>query len=103
MLVVMVLLGAMSPLACYLPPYRECAPIQSLRYGSCKRVLNLAMKFTPAIVIVALVFLSSSALIRSAKRISDATGNYWGVMPQSLLQHSPFHSYQIPGIVVLNP
>jgi len=59
------------------------------------------MKSIRMIVIAVLIFLSSSAWVGSAKLISDPNGNPWGVMPQSLLQHSPFHSYLIPGIVLL--
>ena len=35
------------------------------------------------------------------KLTSDPGGNPGGVMPQSLLQHSPFDSYFIPGTVLL--
>lgn len=51
--------------------------------------------------IILLVFLSVGAMIGGIKLISDPRGNPWGVMPQSLLQHSPFDSYFIPGIVLL--
>lgn len=58
------------------------------------------MKWVRALLVVALVFLSATALYGGAELILHAHGSPWG-MPLSLLEHSPFHSWLIPGIVLL--
>jgi len=50
--------------------------------------------------IAALVFLSLSAIVGAIPMLIHPAGEPWA-MPQNLLQHSPFHSYLIPGIILL--
>jgi len=59
------------------------------------------MAFVRVLAVIALLFLSATALYGGAVLILDAHANPWGVMPLSLLEHSPFHSWLIPGIVLL--
>ncbi len=59
------------------------------------------MVFVRVLAVIALVFLSASALYGGAVLILDAHGNPWGMMPLSVLDHTPFHSWLIPGIVLL--
>lgn len=47
-----------------------------------------------------LFFLGVSGVIGGIPMIADPHGSPWQ-MPQSLLRHSPFHSYLVPGIVLL--
>jgi hypothetical protein len=47
-----------------------------------------------------LVFVAMSGVVGSIPMLMSPGGEPWG-MPQSLLQHSPFHSYLVPGIVLL--
>jgi hypothetical protein len=49
---------------------------------------------------VALVFLGLSGIIGAIPLIVHSVGKPWA-MPQSLLQHSPFRTYLIPGIILL--
>lgn len=53
-----------------------------------------------AVVIAALGFLAASGIVGAVPLIWDPTGEPW-TMPQHLLQYSPFHSYLIPGIILL--
>ena len=53
------------------------------------------------LLMAALLFLAGTALWGGTALLLEAHGNPWGVMPQSLLKHSPFHSYLIPGVVLL--
>jgi len=59
------------------------------------------MRASRSIATAALGFLSLSAIYGGGTLIAEAQGNPWGFLPQSLLRHSPFHSYLIPGIVLL--
>ena len=59
------------------------------------------MVFVRVLAVIALVFLSSTALYGGTVLIVNAHGNPWGMMPLSLLDHTPFHSWLVPGIVLL--
>jgi len=59
------------------------------------------MKYPRTVSVVLLLFLSASALWGSAVLTVEAHGNPWGFLPQSLLQDSPFHSWLIPGMILL--
>jgi hypothetical protein len=59
------------------------------------------MKFTRAFLAGALLFLSAGALWGGLQLIVEAHGNPWGFMPLNLLRHTPFHSWLIPGILLL--
>ena len=59
------------------------------------------MRFLRQFLTVVLAFLSVSAFWGGAKLIANAHGNPWGMMPLSLLRFSPFHSWLIPGILLL--
>lgn len=48
-----------------------------------------------------LVFLGASGIAGGVLLILDPYGIRWGIMPLSLLQYSPFHSYLVPGIILL--
>ena len=69
--------------------------------GQQKNVRSVTQSVARSLSIILLVFLSAGSLFGGIKLISDPHGNPWGFMPQSLLQHSPFDSYFIPGIVLL--
>jgi hypothetical protein len=58
------------------------------------------MQLARKIAIVVLWFLGVSALVGAVPLILFPHGEPWGFMSQSLLQHSPFHSYLIPGIIL---
>lgn len=47
-----------------------------------------------------LLFLAISAIVGAIPLILNASGEPWQ-MPQNLLQHSPFHSYLLPGAILL--
>lgn len=53
-----------------------------------------------ALAIAALGFLGIGAIAGGLMLILDPTGKRMG-MPLSFLQHSPFHSFLIPGIILL--
>jgi hypothetical protein len=59
------------------------------------------MKLARVTAVVLLVFLALGALWGSSSLIANAHGVPFGLFPQSLLRHSPFHSYLIPGITLL--
>ncbi len=59
------------------------------------------MKFVRPFLVFLLAWLSAGALYGGATLIAEAHGNPWGFMPLSLLADSPFHSWLIPGIVLL--
>jgi uncharacterized membrane protein len=40
-------------------------------------------------------------MVGAVTLIANAHGNPWGVMSLSILRHSPFHSWLIPGILLL--
>ena len=58
------------------------------------------MRFARYVSIAMLVFLGITSLVGAVPMLTDPHGQPWQ-MPQSFLQHSPFHSYLIPGIVLL--
>jgi len=58
------------------------------------------MKAVRIIALAALMFLGLSGLVGAIPLIVHPLGEPWA-MPQSLLRHSPFHSYLIPGIILL--
>jgi hypothetical protein len=58
------------------------------------------MKVLRGIAIAILGFLGVSAMVGAIPLILDPTGRMLS-MPLSLLEHSPFHNYLIPGIILL--
>ena len=52
------------------------------------------------VAIVTLIFTGLSGVIGAIPLIVNPGGEPWS-MPQSLLQYSPFHSYLVPGIILL--
>jgi len=58
------------------------------------------MRAVRIVAIVALVFLALSGIVGAIPLIVHPMGEPWA-MPQSLLRYSPFHSYLIPGIILL--
>src|ERR1035437_5646956 len=58
------------------------------------------MNFVRGIAIVVLGFMGVTAIIGAVPMLLHPSGEPWQ-MPQSFLQHSPFHSYLIPGIILL--
>jgi uncharacterized membrane protein len=50
--------------------------------------------------IALLFFLAVSSIIGSLPMLADPHGSPWN-LPQSLLQHSPFPSFLVPGILLL--
>jgi hypothetical protein len=58
------------------------------------------MKAARIAAITALAFLALSALVGAVPMIKDPGGSPWW-MPLSLLRYSPFHSFLIPGIILL--
>lgn len=58
------------------------------------------MKTTRIVAITALMFLGLSAMVGAIPLLVHPSDEPWA-MPQTLLQHSPFHSFLIPGIILL--
>jgi hypothetical protein len=58
------------------------------------------MKGIRILAIVALSFLGLSAIVGAVPMLMHPNGEPWA-MPQSLLQHSPFHSFLVPGVILL--
>jgi len=58
------------------------------------------MKLVRAVARIALGFLCVTSVVGAVPMILHPHGEPWR-MPQSLLEHSPFHSYLIPGIILL--
>ena len=58
------------------------------------------MKFARTIAIVALLFLGVSSCVGGVPLILDPSGGILK-MPLSLLDHSPFRTYLIPGLILL--
>ena len=58
------------------------------------------MNIARVVAIVALVFLGISSIVGAVPLILDPSGGLLR-MPLSLLSHSPFHSFLIPGIILL--
>ncbi len=59
------------------------------------------MNLVRTIAISLLVILSVGAFVGSIPMIVHPQNNQWGLMPLSLLHFSPFHSYLIPGFLLL--
>jgi hypothetical protein len=51
--------------------------------------------------LILLLFLGTGGIVGGVHLIVHPYENQWGVMPLSLLQYSPFHSYLVPGIILL--
>jgi hypothetical protein len=58
------------------------------------------MKVVRAIAIVALAFLGVSAIAGGVMLLRDPSGHPMKI-PQTVLQHTPFHSFLIPGMLLL--
>ena len=58
------------------------------------------MKVVQAVAIATLIFLGITSLIGAVPLIVDPSGKMLS-MPLSLLDHSPFTSYLVPGIILL--
>jgi hypothetical protein len=58
------------------------------------------MKIVRVVTLVAVAFLAISAIWGAALLIGDPMGRPMDI-PVSVLQHSPFHSFLIPGILLL--
>ena len=58
------------------------------------------MRAVRIIAVVALVFLGLSGIVGAIPLLLHPTDEPWA-MPQSLLRYSPFHSYLVPGIILL--
>jgi hypothetical protein len=58
------------------------------------------MKELRIVAIAVLAFLGLSGVVGAIPMIAHPAGEPWG-MPQGLLQHSPFRSYLIPGLILL--
>ena len=58
------------------------------------------MKTARAIAVLASVFLCLTSVVGAAVMILDPKGEQWPT-PQRFLEHSPFHSFLIPGIILL--
>lgn len=58
------------------------------------------MRAARIVAIALLVFLGLSAIVGAIPMLMHPTGEPWA-MPQILLRYSPFHSYLIPGIILL--
>lgn len=60
----------------------------------------MPVKWLRAVSIATLIFLGITALIGSVPLIIDPSGRLL-MMPLSLLEHSPFTSFLVPGIILL--
>lgn len=58
------------------------------------------MKFSRFTAIFLLAFLAVTAFVGAVPMLAHPQGQPWQ-MPQSTLQHSPFHSFLIPGLILL--
>jgi hypothetical protein len=58
------------------------------------------MKAARIVAIVMLVFLGLSGIVGAIPMLRHPNDEPWHML-QSLLQYSPFHSYLIPGIILL--
>lgn len=59
------------------------------------------MKFARVAAIATLAFLGISAIAGAVPMIVGSLRGGWSFMPLSMLQYSPFHSYLVPGIILL--
>jgi len=81
-------------------PKRNCGAAISLNAGKQARAQEVPVKLIRWVAILALGFLGISSVVGAVPMIFDPEGMPWQ-MPQSLLDHSPFDSYLIPGIILL--
>jgi len=58
------------------------------------------MRAVRFVAVLALVVLGLSGIVGAVPLIVHPAGEPWA-MPQSLLRYSPFHSYLLPGIILL--
>ena len=58
------------------------------------------MKLARYTALVLLAFLAITSVVGAVPMLGDPHGQPWQ-MPQSVLQHSPFHSFLIPGLILL--
>jgi len=58
------------------------------------------MRFLRLVSMVLLGFLASTAIVGAIPMLRNPDGEPWQ-MPQSLLEASPFHSFLIPGLILL--
>jgi hypothetical protein len=58
------------------------------------------MRTARIVAVATLVFLGLSATVGAIPLLVHPTGEPWA-MPQTLLRYSPFHSYLVPGIILL--
>jgi hypothetical protein len=63
-------------------------------------VQRAMLKIARIVALMVLAFVALSAIVGAVPMLAHPTGEPWA-MPQSFLQHSPFHSYLIPGIILL--
>lgn len=59
------------------------------------------MKFVRGSSIFLLVFLSLGAFVGSIPMLIDPTGVQFGFMPLTLLRYTPFHTFLVPGLLLL--
>jgi hypothetical protein len=62
---------------------------------------GVALKTLRLFAMLVLLFVSVTALWGGTVLIGNSHGNPWGMMPLSLLAHSPFHSWMIPGMILV--
>lgn len=60
----------------------------------------MCVKIVRGIAMALLGFLGVSSIVGAVPMIVDPSGQ-WMHMPLSLLEHSPFHTFLIPGIILL--
>jgi hypothetical protein len=60
-----------------------------------------AMKAMRVAVMILLAFLGVGALVGAVPMILWPFETQWNLLPLSVLQYSPFHSFLIPGIILL--
>jgi hypothetical protein len=60
------------------------------------------MRIVRAVTMIVLFFLSATAFWGGTVLIANAHGNPWGMMPLTLLAHTPFHSWLIPGVILFS-
>ena len=59
------------------------------------------MKSVRLWALILLLFLGVGGIAGGVPMIIAAYWTQWGIMPTSLLQYSPFHSFLIPGLILL--
>lgn len=58
------------------------------------------MKIVRAVAVVALAFLAVTAILGAVLLIKDSSGHPMNI-PLTVLQYTPFHSFFVPGIILL--